>query len=84
MKPRVKFEWRGIHHGYLGGWFIGFGVFFLYMNTGNSLDLANYLYESFIIIGCYLVCDDLVEHLWTEDTPLRRLWNWMLGHKSWW
>jgi hypothetical protein len=31
-----------------------------------------------------MVADDLVEHLWTEDTPLRRLWNWMLGHKSWW
>ena len=84
MKPPVKFILRGIHHGFLGAWFVAFGAFFLYMNQNNNLDFANYIYLSFIVSGAYLVCDDLVEHLWTASTPLRRLWEWMLSHKSWW
>lgn len=78
MRPPVKFKWRGIHHGYLGAFFVAFGVFFLYMNTGNGLDPLNLIYCIFGIVGGYLILDDMVEHTITEDTPARLLWNWIL------
>jgi hypothetical protein len=84
MKPPVKFHWRGIHHLYLGLWFFSFGLFFLYMNLGNRLDFLNGFYSLLVVVGLYLVCDDLIEHIITEDTPLRRLWNWALRHRTWW
>jgi len=84
MRLPVPFKWRGIHHSYLGAWFIGFGLFFLYMNQGNGLDTLNILYLLFIVIGSYLFVDDVYEHTVTADTPLRRLWEWMLKKKEWW
>ena len=84
MRPPVQFKWRGIHHSYLGAWFIGFGLFFLYMNQGNSLNALNILYSLFIITGLYLVIDDYMEHTVTADTPLRLLWEFMLKKKEWW
>lgn len=78
QRPPVKFKWRGIHHGYLGGWLIAFGFFFLYMNQGNNLDPVNWLYMAVVATGTYLVLDDCIEHWVTADTPLRILWEWMV------
>jgi hypothetical protein len=77
-KPPVEFKWRGIHHAYLGSFLVAFGLFFLYMNIGNGLNYLNGFYLMFVIIGGYAIVDDLIEHLITEDTPLRRIWNWMV------
>ena len=74
MKPPIKFKWKGIHHSYLGSWFIAFGAFFLYMNSVNTWGFLNYIYILFIIAGIYLVIDDIVEHTITESTPMRILW----------
>jgi hypothetical protein len=78
MKPPVKFKWRGVHHGYLGLWFAAFGIFFLWMNQGNSLDRLNLGYLVCVVVGVYLVIDDFIEHVFTELTPMRRLWDWMV------
>jgi len=78
MRPPVKFKWRGIHHGYLGGFMWLFGVFFLYMNMGNGLDSLNIIYGAFVFVGILLVVDDIVEHTVTEDTPSRIVWEWIL------
>lgn len=78
MLPPNPFHWKGVHHGYLGAWFIAFGSFFLYMNLGNNLDFLNPLYQSFIGIGAYLIIDDTIEHVITKSTPLRILWEWLL------
>jgi len=80
MRPPVKFYWRGVHHSYLGAWFAAFGIFFLWMNTGNGLEGLNILYSLFIAVGVYLIVDDVIEHTITADTPGRRLWEWMI-HK---
>ena len=77
MKSPVPFQWKGIHHLYLGIFFVVFGGFFLYMNNGNGLDGLNYLYGAFIGVGGYLIFDDAVEHTITASTPLRILWDWM-------
>lgn len=79
MKPPVKFYWRGVHHGYLGAFFVAFGTFFLYMNVNNGLDALNYLYGTFVVIGLFAIIDDIVEHTITEDTILRRIWNKIIG-----
>ena len=78
MKPPVKFYWKGIHHGYLGFFLWSFGCFFLYMNTNNGLDLLNNIYLIFAFVGAYLIIDDMIEHLITESTPARLIWNWMV------
>jgi len=77
MRPPVKFYWRGVHHGYLGVWFASFGIFFLWMNMGNSLDGLNIGYLVCVVIGVYLVVDDVIEHVITADTPARIVWEWM-------
>jgi hypothetical protein len=79
-----RFIWRGIHHGYLGGFFIVFGLFFLYMNLGNGFDRLNIVYSLFFFSGIYLVADDLYEHVIDEMSPLRCVWLWMLSKKTWW
>ena len=73
MRPPVPFVWRGIHHGYLGVWFMGFGGFFLFMNVGNSelLQTYNPLFSGFVILGFFMFLDDLIEHTITRSTPLR-------------
>jgi len=81
MKPPVPFKWRGVHHSYLGAFFVAFGAFFLYMNAGNGLDFLNCFYWMFVVTGVYFIIDDLIEHLITEDTPLRTIWNKMIGAK---
>jgi hypothetical protein len=81
MKPPVKFYWRGIHHGYLGAFFIVFGAFFSYMNAGNGLDFLNIIYKLFVIIGLFFIIDDIFEHTVTEDTILRTIWNKIIGKK---
>jgi hypothetical protein len=81
MKPPVPFKPRGIHHMYLGFFFVAFGAFFLYMNAGNGLDSLNYLYGAFIFIGLFAIIDDIIEHTITEDTILRRIWNKIIGVK---
>lgn len=78
MKPPIKFRWRGIHHGYLGAWFVNFGLFFLYMNINNGLDELNVIYQFFIVIGVYLIIDDCVEHTITRSTPMRILWEFLV------
>jgi uncharacterized membrane protein len=75
MQPPVKFKWKGIHHSYLGAWLIGFGTFFLYMNSGNSLDEFNIIYELCIGIGAFCLIDDTIEHKITADTPLRIIYE---------
>ena len=75
MKPPIPFQWKGIHHSYIGAWFIAFGAFFLYMNQGNGLDQLNYLWDAFIGVGSYFILDDTVEHNITGSTPLRILYN---------
>lgn len=82
MKPPVPFKPKGIHHMYLGFFFVAFGSFFLYMNWNNNLDVLNYLYGAFVVVGIGFIIDDCVEHLITADTPLRRLWRWMIGAKN--
>ena len=77
MRPPVKFKWRGIHHSYLGLWMISFGAFFIYMNNGNGFDSLNTIYNSFIVLGTFLVIDDIIEHKITADTPCRIIWNWI-------
>jgi hypothetical protein len=84
VKEPEPFRWRGIHHGYLGAWLQAFGLFFLYMNWDNNLDGVSLIYLVCFIIGWYLIIDDLWEHLVDRNTPARRLWEWMLNHKSWW
>jgi hypothetical protein len=74
MKPPVKFQWRGVHHSYLGIFFTIFGAFFLYMNAVNTWGFLNYIYSFFVIAGIYLIIDDIVEHTITESTPMRILW----------
>lgn len=78
LRPPVPFKWRGIHHGYLGGWFVAFGAFFLYMNWGNGLDFLNPFYGLFVVVGAVCIVDDVIEHTITADTPLRRLWEWII------
>lgn len=82
MRPPVKFEWKGIHHSYLGAWFVAFGAFFLYMNQNNGLDFLNIIYDIFIVSGIYLIIDDMIEHLITADTPLRCFWEKLLELKK--
>lgn len=77
MRSPVPFKWRGIHHLYLGLFFTAFGAFFLYMNIGNGLDWLNWLYLGFVVVGFDLVVDDFFEHMFTEDTPMRLLWEWI-------
>jgi hypothetical protein len=78
MRPPVPFKWRGIHHSYMGFWFVAFGLFFLYMNWGNNLDFLNPIYWLLVIFGGLLIIDDAIEHLITENTPSRIIWNWIL------
>ena len=73
MKLRVPFVWRGKHHSYFGAWFIAFGLFFLYMDY-NDPDRILWLWESIIIIGGYMIFDDIIEHKLTASTPLRILY----------
>jgi len=75
MQPPIKFQWRGIHHGYTGIFFVTFGTFFLYMNSGNSLDGVNIIYKIFIGVGSFLILDDIVEHKITANTPLRIIYE---------
>jgi len=75
MKPPIEFYWRGVHHLYLGAWLVAFGLFFLYMNRNNSLNILNIIYKVGISIGIYCIIDDIIEHLITANTPLRLVWN---------
>jgi len=78
MKPPVPFKWKGVHHSYLGAFLLVGGAFFLYMNSGNNLDFLNPVYWFLVIFGGFLIIDDAIEHLITEDTPSRIIWNWIL------
>jgi len=71
MRPPVKFQWRGIHHGYVGIWFIAFGGFFSWLNIGNNIDGAYAVFFAVALLGICMVIDDLIEHLVTADTPMR-------------
>jgi hypothetical protein len=75
MKPPVKFYWKGNHHAYHGAWIVAFSFFQWYMAIDNGA-IANTipLWQVCIGIGAYMIIDDVIEHKYTADTPLRILW----------
>ncbi len=76
MKPKNPFNWRGIHHGYLGLFFMAFGAFFWYMDINNGLYVSLIpLFQGFLGVGTYIFIDDVIEHTITASTPLRLLWE---------
>lgn len=76
LRPLVPFKWKGLHHSYIGCWFASFGFFCWYMCIGNG-DLVVLIpfWQSLIGIGLYMLADDIVEHTYTADTPLRILYE---------
>lgn len=79
MRPPVKFHWRGNHHLYYGIFFFVFGVFNEYMSWGNG-NLAAPLMPLWTVItvsGAGMIVDDVIEHTWTADTPLRILYRFL-------
>lgn len=72
--PPVKFHWRGNHHSYHGIWIIAFGLFQIYMGMNNLEELFP-LWYLLIGVGAFMLVDDIIEHAWTADTPLRILWE---------
>ena len=76
LRPPVKFEWRGNHHGYYGIFFIVFGIFNYIMGVDNGvLDKLLPFWNFFTLVGIVFLVDDAVEHWVTADTPLRILYE---------
>jgi len=78
MKPPVKFEWKGNHHGYYGVFLMVFGAFNWYMgiDNGQLVDLIP-LWKSFLGVGAFMLIDDIVEHTLTGSTPLRLIYRFL-------
>jgi uncharacterized membrane protein len=76
MREPVKFKWKGTHHGYIGVWFIGFGLFNWYMGMDNGC-LSNVIpfWQSLVVIGTFCLVDDIIEHTICGNTPLRILFE---------
>jgi uncharacterized membrane protein len=76
MKLPVKFVWKGNHHAYYGICFIAFGIFNMYMGSGNGvLESVMPLWEGLVGLGAFMLADDVVEHTVTSSTPLRILYE---------
>ncbi len=76
MRSPVKFVWKGNHHSYYGVFFIAFGLFNWYMGSGNGfLESLLPFWQAFVVIGMYLIIDDIIEHKFTADTPLRLIYR---------
>lgn len=74
MKPPVKFEWKGNHHGYYGIFAVAFGLFNWYMGIDNgALENLIPMWQTWVGIGALMIIDDVIEHTITGSTPLRWL-----------
>jgi hypothetical protein len=76
MREPVKFYWKGLHHSYIGVWFIAFGLFssFMCTNNGELSTLVPY-WNTLAGIGTLMIADDIWEHKISGDTPLRILYE---------
>lgn len=74
MRPPVKFVARGVHHSYIGAWFIAFSIF-MYLMSVDNIDALIPLWQWMSGIGVYLIIDDVIEHNWTASTPCHILWE---------
>ena len=67
MREPIKFHWKATHHLYIGicilmlAWLIVLNE--QYPIWGNN----------FLLLGIYIVFDDIVEHTITANTPIRLL-----------
>ncbi|MBW2559872.1 MAG: hypothetical protein JRE40_03335 [Deltaproteobacteria bacterium] len=68
MREKVKFNWKGPHHSYLGA----FMVFWGYLMICADYGAFGY---AFTALGFFVLTDDVVEHYITADTPLRLLFE---------
>ena len=76
MKPLVPFQWKGNHHSYHGIFILAFGLFNWYMGIDNGeLTTLIPIWKSLVVIGGFIVIDDVIEHTITADTPLRILYE---------
>ena len=76
LRPPVPFVWKGNHHSYYGIWFIGFGIFNWYMAIGNvPMDALIPFWKFLIGTGLFMLIDDIIEHKYTADTPLRIIYE---------
>jgi hypothetical protein len=83
MKPPVKFIAWGNHHLYYGISFLAFGTYNLILGIGNgNLDSLSPLWISIMGFGVFCVIDDLIEHLVTSETPLRKLYLFLFKLKE--
>lgn len=67
MRPKREFVARAPHHAYIGLMLLFLGW------TMDPHAIYGYLSEVFMVVGLLVTLDDVVEHTYTEDTPIRLL-----------
>ena len=61
---------------YYGIFMVVFGFFNWYMGIDNGeLVTLIPLWQSFVGVGLFMIVDDVIEHTYTADTPLRILFE---------
>ena len=65
MREPIKFHWKDTHHLYIG--------FFVLIFACIRIPFTYYTFwtNMYLILGTYIVLDDIIEHSITATTPLR-------------
>ena len=67
MREPIKFHWKAIHHLYIGMCILMLACLIV-LNEQYPIWGSN-----FLLLGIYIVFDDIVEHTITANTPIRLL-----------